>query len=171
MCNVYRASEINSFLSPRVSGICNWYAKSQWIRIKIFDNKKNFSNPDALSIFSRKPLPGIQSCQLALCNLTFCSLQDKHWFEDVLSNVCREHLGEEATIALTKEQYFVDFLRDAEEPTGDEPVDDLDLEVPHVYEPIPSWEILRDRLTYFMGHYNEQVKERGLLQEVLVFNS
>ena len=31
--------------------------------------------------------------------------------------------------------YFVDFLRDAPEPTGDEP-DDADLEAPKIYEQV-----------------------------------
>lgn len=55
------------------------------------------------------------------------------------------------------EPYFVDFLRDAPEPTGEEG-EELDLEAPKVYEPIASYESLADRLTAFQGQYNEFVR-------------
>ena len=83
--------------------------------------------------------------------------QDRKWFEDVISRVVREHLGEEYQLCLGKDQYFVDFMRDPEEPTGEEDSGDIELEMPHVYETIPSWDGLRERLNFFMHQYNEQV--------------
>lgn len=55
------------------------------------------------------------------------------------------------------EPYFVDFLRDAPEATGEEG-EDADLEAPKIYEPIPSYDALADRLIQFQTQYNEYVR-------------
>lgn len=52
----------------------------------------------------------------------------------------------------------MDFMRDPEEVTGEEDSGDIELEMPHVYETIPSWDGLRERLNFFMHQYNEQVR-------------
>ena len=39
---------------------------------------------------------------------------------------------------LPTESYFVDFLRDIPEPTGEEP-DNADMEAPKVYEQVSRW--------------------------------
>lgn len=58
-------------------------------------------------------------------------VQDVEWFLGAVEQVRQEEL---AGVALAcPEPYFVDFLREAPEPTGDEP-DDADLEAPKVYE-------------------------------------
>ena len=70
----------------------------------------------------------------------------------------RDNLGENFVPLITKEQYFVDFLRDPDEQLGAEDIsEDSDFEMPCVYEVIPSWEILKDRLNFFMSQFNEQV--------------
>lgn len=51
--------------------------------------------------------------------------------------------------------------RDAPEPTGDEG-EDLDMEMPKVYEPIPSFSALEDRLQMFLSQYNEMVRGAGM---------
>lgn len=74
--------------------------------------------------------------------------------------VVKESLGESVASALNVEHYFVDFLRDPEEVVTEsvaEMADELDFDMPHVYETIESWVSLRDRLYYFMHQYNEQV--------------
>ena len=46
-----------------------------------------------------------------------------------------QHIGEEYVDQLDAEPYFVDFMRDAPEPTGEEG-DDADLDAPKVYEAV-----------------------------------
>ncbi|CAF4643235.1 unnamed protein product, partial [Rotaria magnacalcarata] len=46
---------------------------------------------------------------------------------------------------IRKEEYFVDFLRDAPEPTGEE-AEDADLDAPKIYEAAASFEALEERL-------------------------
>ena len=60
----------------------------------------------------------------------------------------------------------MDFLRDAPEATGEEP-DDADLEALKVYEPIPSLEVLAERLGTFQQMYNEAV--RGGAMDLVFF--
>ena len=54
------------------------------------------------------------------------------WFLRAVERVVKEELevGE-----LQLEPYFVDFLQEAPEPTGEEP-DDADMEAPKVYEQV-----------------------------------
>lgn len=48
------------------------------------------------------------------------------------------YLGDDVELFDNSETYFVDFLRDMPEPTGDEP-DDFILEAPKIYEEIPRF--------------------------------
>ena len=65
----------------------------------------------------------------------FTNPEDKEWFEKCTTRTLTEDMGEEVAAQLAEEPYFVDFLRDAPEPTGDEP-DDVELEAPKIYEPV-----------------------------------
>ncbi|KAK3879380.1 hypothetical protein Pcinc_016045 [Petrolisthes cinctipes] len=91
----------------------------------------------------------------------FTSLKDVRWFEDTLVSLAEEELGLHVTKGITKKNYFVDFLRDAPEPTGDEG-EDLDMEMPKVYETIPSFSTLEERLQMFLAQYNEMVRGAGM---------
>lgn len=53
-------------------------------------------------------------------------------------NTTMSNLGDDSSHFDSKETYFVDFLRDIPDPTGDEP-DDFVLEAPKIYEEIPRY--------------------------------
>ena len=65
----------------------------------------------------------------------FTNLEDKGWFDKCVSRVVNEELGEEFAKYVPEEPYFVDFLRDPPEATGEEG-EDADLEAPKIYEPV-----------------------------------
>uniref|UniRef100_H2YD95 AAA+ ATPase domain-containing protein n=1 Tax=Ciona savignyi TaxID=51511 RepID=H2YD95_CIOSA len=68
----------------------------------------------------------------------FTNQTDRDWFEKSLRLIGSDELGAELSPMLDGEPYFVDFLREPPEPTGDEP-DDFDFSAPKVYDPIPSY--------------------------------
>ena len=65
----------------------------------------------------------------------FVNFDDKEWFDGAIKRVCGSEIGAEYVEKLNMEPYFVDFLRDAPEPTGDEP-DDFEIEAPKIYETV-----------------------------------
>ncbi|CAF0945608.1 unnamed protein product [Adineta steineri] len=87
----------------------------------------------------------------------FVAPEDKDWFEKTIKIVAEEDCGSHAASAMHAEPYFVDFLREAPEPTGEEG-DDADFEAPKIYEPIPSYEFLSEKLLMFQQQYNETIK-------------
>ncbi|XP_056012226.1 dynein axonemal heavy chain 8-like [Ostrea edulis] len=96
----------------------------------------------------------------------FTNEMDKAWFEKCLNNVIRDHIDEMLVDRCHEEPYFVDFLRDAPEPTGEE-ADDAVLEAPKIYEQIPSYDSLNERLLTYMEQYNEAV--RGAHMDLVFF--
>lgn len=125
----------------------------------------------------------------------FTSQNDRDWFEDMMKKVRQiifsiplegskrnislvttiyhiyfqiadEEHGEDLLGSNPKELYFVDFLRDAPEPTGDEP-EDVELEAPKIYESVPSFDHLAERLQMFMLQYNETI--RGAKVDLVFF--
>jgi dynein heavy chain len=93
----------------------------------------------------------------------FVSHVDQVWFEKCLERVATEaNIIDDSQLELMRQtDYFVEFLRDAPEVTGDEP-EDADFDMPKVYEPIPSFELLRERLQTFMAQHNESVRGAGM---------
>ncbi|XP_071325116.1 dynein axonemal heavy chain 5 isoform X1 [Trachinotus anak] len=93
----------------------------------------------------------------------FTMPEDVEWFDQSLAKLAEEELGEEHKNIVDYEvdRYFVDFLRDAPEATGEEP-EDSDFDLPKVYEPIESFEGLKDRLNMFLSHYNESIRGTGM---------
>ena len=89
--------------------------------------------------------------------LRFITDGDKEWFDVELINTVRKELGEEASEIMKEPKYFVDFMRDAPEPTGEE-VEDTDMELPKIYEPIESFKALEERLKYFLEQYNDIIR-------------
>ncbi|ROT80144.1 hypothetical protein C7M84_001143 [Penaeus vannamei] len=91
----------------------------------------------------------------------FTTPKDVRWFEDAMVALAKQELGPSLTKKIAQTHYFVDFLRDAPEPTGDE-AEDLDMEMPKVYEPIPSFNALEQRLQMFLTQYNEIIRGAGM---------
>ncbi|XP_033874388.2 dynein axonemal heavy chain 8-like [Acipenser ruthenus] len=87
----------------------------------------------------------------------FVSEEDKVWFEKSIIHVVQEHVDPQLVDHLHPEPYFVDFLKDAPEATGEEP-EDSSLEAPKVYELIPSFEFLCEKLQFYQAQYNEAVR-------------
>ena len=65
----------------------------------------------------------------------FVNSSDKEWFESCFTGVVKEGIDEEASKLLAAEPYFVDFLRDPPEPSGEEP-EDFEFVAPKIYEPV-----------------------------------
>ncbi|XP_023670867.2 dynein axonemal heavy chain 5 isoform X1 [Paramormyrops kingsleyae] len=93
----------------------------------------------------------------------FTVSEDVEWFDQVLAQLVEEELGEEdrAFVDFGVDSYFVDFLRDAPEATGEEP-EDTDFDMPKVYEPMESFPSLKDRLNMFLTIYNESIRGAGM---------
>uniref|UniRef100_A0A2S2PXW6 Dynein heavy chain 5, axonemal n=1 Tax=Sipha flava TaxID=143950 RepID=A0A2S2PXW6_9HEMI len=91
----------------------------------------------------------------------FTSLNDKSWFDKELRNVVETRLGTQYISMLDVDPPFVDFMRDAPEPTGEEG-EEADMELPKVYEPVLEESQLRERLEMFLSQFNEMVRGVGM---------
>ncbi|XP_046389607.1 dynein axonemal heavy chain 5 [Ischnura elegans] len=91
----------------------------------------------------------------------FTSLADKDWFNAELLSTLTDVLGPQYQKMADLSCVFVDFMRDAPEPTGEEG-EDADMELPKVYEPVTSYAELRERLDMFLSQYNEMVRGAGM---------
>ncbi|XP_067841427.1 dynein axonemal heavy chain 8-like [Heptranchias perlo] len=87
----------------------------------------------------------------------FVSEEDKSWFENAITRVIEENIGKAQAEKLHQEPYFVDFLRDVPDPTGDEP-EDFVFVVPKIYELIPSYKFLTEKLQFYQAQHNEGVR-------------
>ncbi len=98
----------------------------------------------------------------------FVNQEDKDWFEKCIKQVAEEECGSVLSQSSTMhaEPYFVDFMRDPPEATGEEG-EDADLEAPKIYEPIASYESLADKLLVYQSQYNEFV--RGAKLDLVFF--
>ena len=65
----------------------------------------------------------------------FTNAEDKAWFTKAIKRTVSEQLGEDVTHLIPEEPYFVDFLRDPPDATGEE-ADDAELEAPKIYESV-----------------------------------
>ncbi|KAJ8672889.1 hypothetical protein QAD02_004150 [Eretmocerus hayati] len=86
---------------------------------------------------------------------------DKDWFDKELVTVVSNTLGESYVDMVKSSPAFVDFMRDAPEPTGEE-TEDADMELPKVYEPVFDCQVLRERLEMFLAQFNEMQRGAGM---------
>ncbi|TPP56023.1 Dynein heavy chain 5 axonemal [Fasciola gigantica] len=96
----------------------------------------------------------------------FTVMADGQWFDKYIGILSGEVLSPEQVEYLSEEAYFVDFLRDPPELTGEEP-EDFDISAPKVYEPVESIEALHARLLHFVTSMNENV--RGANMDLVFF--
>ncbi|XP_062548437.1 dynein axonemal heavy chain 8 [Armigeres subalbatus] len=95
------------------------------------------------------------------------SFADRDWFVAKMRQLAEEFLdGVEMQSYTDEEVFFVDFLRDAPDPTGEEG-EDVSLEPPKLYEEIPGFDDTTDRVKMFMEQFNEQV--RGAKMDLVFF--
>lgn len=71
----------------------------------------------------------------------FVCHEDKVWYEKAISRVIQEHVDPSLVTDLHPDPYFVDFLREAPEPTGEE-ADDACLDAPKIYELVKTLKLV-----------------------------
>ncbi|KAJ1525369.1 hypothetical protein ONE63_010185 [Megalurothrips usitatus] len=91
----------------------------------------------------------------------FTLTTDKEWFDGELMRQLEESLGVNYVEMAQPNPVFVDFMRDAPEPTGEEG-EDADMELPKVYEPVADFRELHERLDMFLAQFNEMVRGAGM---------
>eukprot|EP00049_Salpingoeca_infusionum_P010530 m.182232 g.182232 ORF g.182232 m.182232 type:complete len:2544 (-) comp14667_c0_seq7:2478-10109(-) len=96
----------------------------------------------------------------------FTEKKDVAWLIKRCDTVAASELGDEVAAEMDPEPYFVNFLRDAPEPTGEED-EEADLDAPKIYEQVPSLEVLEEKLQFYMAMYNETV--RGSKMDLVFF--
>ncbi|VEN58898.1 unnamed protein product, partial [Callosobruchus maculatus] len=97
----------------------------------------------------------------------FTEPADREWFVNSIKKQAQEELGDDFEFYQEEESFWVDFLREPPEATGDEP-EDFCFDAPKIYEEIPSWDFLKEKLFSFMAQYNEQV--RGGAMDMVFFH-
>ncbi|KAF7401630.1 hypothetical protein HZH68_007450 [Vespula germanica] len=97
----------------------------------------------------------------------FITAEDEEWFHNALKQTAEEILDTDFQYYEDVETYFVNFLRDPPEPTGDEP-EDFVFEAPKIYEEIPSYEVVINRVKQNMEQFNEYV--RGIHLDLVLFH-
>ncbi|GAB5571478.1 dynein axonemal heavy chain 8 isoform X1 [Prionailurus iriomotensis] len=91
----------------------------------------------------------------------FITSEDEQWFNIHLVHAIEENISPDVASYILPEPYFVDFLREMSEPTGDEPEDTV-FEVPKVYELVPSFDFLSEKLQFYQRQFNEIIRGTSL---------
>ncbi|KAJ3249557.1 Dynein heavy chain 5, axonemal [Chytriomyces hyalinus] len=95
----------------------------------------------------------------------FITNEDVDWFTKAMTNIVAKEVGEDYGPIVASKSLWVDFLR--EPPEIDDPDVEIDLEAIKVYEKVPSFDVLRERLMEYMKQYNEVV--RGSKMDLVLF--
>ncbi|XP_068084800.1 dynein axonemal heavy chain 8 [Anabrus simplex] len=97
----------------------------------------------------------------------FVNAADRKWFDENMKKCAETNLEDDYKYYYADEVYFVDFLREPPEATGEED-EDISLEPPKIYEEIPSYEFVSEKLFQYMASYNETV--RGATMDMVFFH-
>ncbi|KAJ8736205.1 hypothetical protein PYW08_006861 [Mythimna loreyi] len=98
----------------------------------------------------------------------FTTFEDKDWFVENFWKTARQELPEYISEFPEEETFFVNFLREPVDPTGEEDEEDFSTDAPKVYEELPSWEFLLSKLQGFQDLFNEQI--RGAHLDLVFFH-
>uniref|UniRef100_A0A673T0U8 Dynein axonemal heavy chain 8 n=1 Tax=Suricata suricatta TaxID=37032 RepID=A0A673T0U8_SURSU len=91
----------------------------------------------------------------------FITSEDEQWFNIQLVRALEENISPDVASYMLPEPYFVDFLREMPEITGDE-LEDTAFEVPKVYELVPSFDFLSEKLQFYQRQFNEIIRGTSL---------
>ncbi|XP_024940596.1 dynein heavy chain 8, axonemal [Cephus cinctus] len=97
----------------------------------------------------------------------FTNFADKEWFQNTMRFTAEKLLGSDYQYYEPVETYFVNFLREPPEPTGDEP-DDYVIEAPKIYEEIPNYQVVIAKVHQNMEQFNEYI--RGMHLDLVFFH-
>ncbi|PZC81902.1 hypothetical protein B5X24_HaOG211688 [Helicoverpa armigera] len=97
----------------------------------------------------------------------FTTFDDKEWFTANFWKTAAQELAEYRSEFPEEETFFVNFLREPIEPTGEEE-EDFSTDAPKVYEELPSWEFVLKKLNTFQETFNEQI--RGAHLDLVFFH-
>lgn len=99
----------------------------------------------------------------------FTNFEDRQWFDTKMGQVVASELNAPQRRHYSEtETYFVDFLRDIPEPTGEEDDDDAALEAPKIYEEMPSYDFIITKVKAFQQQFNEYI--RGFQLDLVFFH-
>lgn len=96
----------------------------------------------------------------------FTEFSDRLWFDEKMHTVAAAKLVAEFEHYPEEETFFVDFLREPPEATGDEG-EDFDFDAPKIYEEIPSFEFTTKKVLFFMDEFNK--KQRSGFMDMVFF--
>ncbi|KAM6185105.1 dynein axonemal heavy chain 8 [Rhynchocyon petersi] len=124
-----------------------------WQGMLVIKAEECDSVPTLLSLFKHE-------CNRVIAD-RFITPEDEQWFNVHFIHAIEETIGPELASSILPEPYFVDFLRDMPEPTGDEPEDTV-FEVPKIYELVPNFEFLAEKLQFYQRQFNEIIRGTSL---------
>ncbi|KAM9386572.1 dynein axonemal heavy chain 5 [Phaethornis superciliosus] len=92
----------------------------------------------------------------------FTTSDDVNWFDAAVAKLIEVEFKEtKALLDPETDAFFVDFLREEPERTG-ENSEEVNLDIPKIYEPIHSFHQLQNRLNMFLQTYNENIRGAGM---------
>jgi len=91
----------------------------------------------------------------------FTTAEDLVWFDEHLAKCVKENVDPDLAESMNLMPLFVDFMRDAPEPTGEED-EDADLDAPKIYERVEGLNLLKEKLEGYLEMYNESIRGTGM---------
>ncbi|XP_045497912.1 dynein axonemal heavy chain 8 [Colias croceus] len=129
---------------------------------------------EGILFIKREELPSIKTALklwfhecLRVISDRFTTFDDKDWFVATFWKIAGQELADVVNEFPEGETFFVNFLREPVDPTGDEE-EDFSTEAPKIYEELPSWEFVLFKLGQFQEQFNDQI--RGAHLDLVFFH-